>query len=152
MQFENGQPMCGTSHLKQEIYKWESKTLIMQTGTYFSTLRLHWFAKLYHMVSLEAVQASFRTLKMEKFQIFKKTQNSVENVGKSQEEWDLEYHQIIPAFNVDFALQKNAVTADMEELDIKPFEVKQEAISKVLHTVFVTQLGILIKIKYLTML
>ena len=104
------------------------------------------------MVSLEAVQASFRTLKMEKFQIFKKTQNSVENVGKSQEEWDLEYHQIIPAFNADFALQKNAVTADMEELDIKPFEVKQEAISKVLHTVFVTQLGILIKIKYLTML
>ena len=100
------------------------------------------------MVSLEAVQASFRTLKMEKFQIFKKTQNLVQNDGKSQEEWDLEYHQIVPAFNADFALQKNAVIADMEELDIEPFEVKQEAISK---AVFVTQLGVLITIKYLAM-
>ena len=103
------------------------------------------------MVSLEAVQASFQTPKTEKFQIFKKTQNSVENVSKLQEEWDLEYHQIVPAFNEDFALEKNAITADMEELDIKPFEVKQEAISKALHTVFVTQLGILIKITYLSM-
>ena len=81
-----------------------------------------------------------------------KTQNSVQNDGKSQEEWDLEYHQIVPAFNADFALQKNAVIADMEELDIEPFEVKQEAISKALHTVFVTQLGVLITIKYLVML
>ena len=48
-------------------------------------------------------------------------------------------------------MQKNTVTADMEELDIEPFEVKQEAISKALHTVFVTQLGILITIKYLAM-
>ena len=104
------------------------------------------------MVSLEAVQASFRTLKMEKFQIFKKTQNSVQNDGKSQEEWDLEYHQIVPAFNADFALQKNAVTANMEELDIEPFAVKKEAISKALHPVFVTQLGVLITIKYLAML
>ena len=103
------------------------------------------------MVSLEAVQASFWTLKMEKFQIFKKTQNSVQNNSKSQEEWDLEYHQIIPAFNADFALQKNAVTADMEELDLEPFEVKQ-AILKALHSVFVTQLGVLITIKYLAML
>ena len=89
---------------------------------------------------------------MEKFQIFKNTQKSIRKNSKSQEEWDLESHQIVPAFNADFALQKNAVTADMEELDLEPFEVKQEAISKVLHTVFVTQLGILIKIKYLTML
>ena len=89
---------------------------------------------------------------MEKFQIFKNTQNSVQNISKSQEEWDLEYHQIVPAFNADFALQKNAVTADMEELDLEPFEVKQEAISKALHSVFVTQLGILITIKCLGML
>ena len=89
---------------------------------------------------------------MEKFQIFENTQNSVQNNSKSREEWDLEYHQIIPAFNADFALQKNAVTADMEELDFEPFEVKQEAISKALHSVFVTQLGILITIKYLGML
>ena len=74
------------------------------------------------------------------------------NDGKSEAEWDLEYHQIIPAFNADFALQKNTVTADMEELDIEPFEVKQEAILKALHTVFVTQLGVLITIKYLAML
>ena len=76
---------------------------------------------------------------MEKFQIFKNTQKSVQNDSKSQEEWDLEYHQVIPAFNADFALQKNAVTADMEELDLEPFEVKQEAISKALHSVFVTR-------------
>ena len=89
---------------------------------------------------------------MEKFQIFKNIQNSVENDDKSEEKWDLEYHQIVPAFNADFALQKNAITADMQELDLEPFEVKHEAILKAFHTVFVTQLGILIKIKYLAML
>ena len=94
----------------------------------------------------------FLDAKMEKFQIFKNIQNSVENDDKSEKEWDLEYHQIVPAFNADFSLQKNAITADMQELDFEPFEVKHEAISKALHTVFVTQLGILIKIKCLAML
>ena len=75
----------------------------------------------------------FSDAKMGKFQIFKNTQNSVENDDKSAEKWDLEYHQVLPAFNTDFALQKNVITADMQELDIKPFEVKHEAISKALQ-------------------
>ena len=67
MQFKNGQSMCGMSHLKQEIYKWERKTLIMQTVIYFSTSRLYWFAKLYHVVRLEAVQGSFQMQKWRNF-------------------------------------------------------------------------------------
>ena len=69
----------------------------------------------------------FSDAKMEKFQIFKNNANSLEINKKSEEEWDLEYHQIVPAFNTDFALQKNAITADMQELDIEPFEVNLEA-------------------------
>ena len=35
MQFENGQLMCGMSHLKQEIYKAGKQELIMHHVTYF---------------------------------------------------------------------------------------------------------------------